>query len=172
VALFKIIFLIFIIFTSLNGYESEAKLKAVIVGKVAKYITFQDDKGSKEFVITIYKNKCANTFDNIYKDVKINNKPVKIVYIDNIEDLGYTNVLYISKVNSATLSKILEKTKNKNIVTISSNRGFAQKGGVIQLYFVSQKLKLKINTQSATQKNLKIGSTLLRVADIVKGDKV
>jgi len=167
----KIILFMIIIFTSLSSYESEDRLKAVIVGKVAKYITFQD-KSKEEFIITLYKNDSKDLFDKTYKNIKIKNKSVKINYIEDINDLKYTDILYISNVNSSKLSEILKKTDDKNILTISDTRGFAQKGGVIQLYFVSQKLKLKINTQSATQQNLKIKSTLLRVADIVKGKKL
>lgn len=168
--MFKIILFIFILLTSLNAYVSEDKLKVVIVGKVAKYITFKDiDKDN--FIITVYKNRCNNLFDEIYKNKKIKNKPVKINYIDNIDELNSTNILYVSKINTLELTEILQKTINKNILTISDTRGFAHKGGVMQLYFISQKLKIKINTQSATKQNLKMESTLLRIADVVKGKK-
>jgi len=171
--LFKIIVSIFIFSISLFSYETENILKVVIVGKVAKYITFPE-KASKEFVITVYKNRCGTLFDDTYRNIKIKNKPVKINYIDNIDNidnLGYTDILYISKITSSKLSEILKKTNNKDILTISDNRGFAEKGGVIQIYFVSQQLKLKINTQVATNKNLKIEPILLRIADIVKGNQ-
>jgi len=167
----KVIFIfIFFINYSLNAYESEDKLKVVIVGKVAKYVEYQNEI-SDNFIITILKNRFGTLFDDIYKDKKIKSKPVKILYIDNIDQLSLTNILYIPKVNSQELSKIFEQTHNKNILTISDMRGFAQKGGVMQLYFVSQKIKIKINTNSASRQNLKIKSTLLRISDVVKEDK-
>ncbi len=72
---------------------------------------------------------------------------------------------------SKELSQILNKTKDRNILTISDTRGFAQRGGILQLYFVSQKLKLKVNTHSAKLQNIKIKPTLLRIASVVKEEK-
>ncbi|MEA1983947.1 MAG: YfiR family protein, partial [Campylobacterota bacterium] len=145
-------------------------LKVAIVGKLAKYVSFEDDS-SKSFVITVLNNPFENLFNAVYNGKKINSKPVKIVYINDIQDLKETNIFYIPQVNSKTLSSALDKSKNRNILTISSTRGFAQRGGMIQLYFVSQKLKLKINTQQATKEGIKIKPMLLRISDIVKGGK-
>jgi len=39
---------------------------------------------------------------------------------------------------------------------------------MIQIYFVSQKLKLKINMNRVLKENLSIEPTLLRIADIVR----
>ena len=53
-------------------------------------------------------------------------------------------------------SNYLIVTYEKNILTISDLRGFAQKGGIIQIYSMSQKLKLNINLQKAQKENIKI----------------
>lgn len=165
----KSILILTILIFQLNAYEIEDKLKVVMVGKIANYITYINHHKSTNFIITVYKNRCGNFFDNIYKNKKIKNKPVKIIYIDNIKKLKNSDILYIPKVNSLELSKIIKYTNKKNILTVSDNRGFAERGGIVQLYFVSQKIKLKLNTTSASQHNLKIKPTLLRIAKIVKG---
>ncbi len=167
----KIIISFLLLSLSLNAYETEDKLKVIIVGKVAKYITYSEDNFDT-FTITVLNDPFDGLFDKIYIDTKIKSKPVKIVYIDDINNLNSTNVLYIPKVSHSELSHILKKTEDKNILTISDNRGFASRGGVIQLYFVSQKLKLKINTASAKKKNIQIAPMLLRISDVVKGDSL
>lgn len=167
----KLIFIICILSTlsSLYAYESQEKLQAAIIGKIAKFITWEDSS-SEKFVITILNNDSGNTFEKLYKNKHIKGKKVEIKYISNINQLSFTNILYIPKVTSKELKNILNKSKSKNILTISDTRGFAEKNGMVQVYFISQKPKLKINLDIANQENLKIKSSLLKIADVVKGD--
>lgn len=167
-------FIFIIISTSYNNlyaYELEDKLKSIIVGKIAKFINWEN-LDSKEFVITIYKNQLGDYFDSIHNGKKINGRKIRIAYINNIENLKFTNILYISKAASAELSSIFDYINNKNILTISDLRGFTQKGGIIQIYSMSQKLKLNINLNKAKKENIKIKASLLRMANIVEGNKL
>ena len=109
--------------------------------------------------------------NKLYDGKKIKSKKVKIVHIDSIDNLEFTNVLYIPDSKASSLSNILEKTKNKNILLISDIRGFAEKKGTMQIYFVSQKIKLKINLDTAKEENLKIKSSLLRIASVIQENK-
>ena len=166
---FKLLLLVILMFSSLNAYESEDKLKVIIIGKVIKYITWQN-QDSKNFIITILKNNYGDLFDKIYKDKKVYKKPIKIVYIDSIDELGETNILYVSENSANNLSTIIEKTKDKNILLVGDIRGLAQKGGTMQIYFSSQKIKLRINLDVANRDSLKFKSTLLRIADVIRED--
>lgn len=166
----KLIFYIFflIISTSLFSYESENKIQALIVGKIAKFITWQDES-AETFVITILNSSFGDTFEMVYKEQQIKGKKVEIKYIKDIKEMQKTDVLYISNAASVELDSILAKLKNSNILTISDLRGFAEKRGVVQIYFASQKPKLKINLVSAKEQNLQIKSSLLQIADVIKG---
>ncbi len=160
--------LIFILLCSnLQAYESEDKLKVVIIGKVAKYVTWQDSDGDV-FKITVLNNPFGDLIDKRYSDKKINKKPVEIKYIDSIDDISTPHILYIHDVSSAQLEQILQKVSGKNILTISDSRGFADKKGIVQIYFASQKVKLKINHGVSKKENLMISSALLRIAEVVK----
>jgi len=166
--MFKLLFIFLILSFSLHAYESEDELKVILIGKIAKYIHF-DNKINDSFIITVLKDPFDNLFSSTYHNKTIKSKPVLIKYIQNIKDLGDTHILYIPKLNAKELSTVIKRCHEKNIVTISDSRGFTQRGGLIQLYSVSQKLKLKINTYELKHHKIKIEHTLLRVADIVKG---
>ncbi len=56
--------ILFLCFTTLNAYQSEDKLQAIIIGKVAKYITWENTN-QEEFVITILKNPFDDLFDKL-----------------------------------------------------------------------------------------------------------
>lgn len=161
-----ILILLFVFISSLNGYESEDKLKVVILGKIANYIKWKD-KDSEQFVITVLNNHYENLFNEILDGKKIKKKDIQIKYIDNINQLSDTDILYIPVSQTSKLVSILDKTQGKNILTVSGIRGFAEKGGIVQIYFVSQKVKLKVNLDIAKKESLKISSSLLRIAKIV-----
>jgi len=164
----KFILILVLFFTSLNAYESENKLKVVVIGKVAKFITWKD-KGYDKFIITVLNNPYGELFNKILIGKKIKNKQIEIKYIDNIDNLSDTNILFISTSNAKNLKFILNKIKGKNILTVSDIRGFADKNGIMQIYFASQKVKLRINLNIAKEDNLKISSSLLRIADVIRG---
>lgn len=164
----KLLFIFLFICTSINAYESENKLKTVIVGKIAKYI-FWNKSIPDKFVITVLNNEFGMLFEETYVNKKIKSKSVKIRYIENIYQLSDSEILFVSKSND-NIKEILAYTKHKNILTISDKRGFAQKGGIIQLYFVGQMLKLKINIDTMQEDGFKANRTLLRIVDIVKRD--
>ena len=165
--LLKIVSIVFLFYSSLHSYESEDKLKAVIVGKVAKYIEFKESN-STAFTITVLNNQFNTLFDNIYHNKTIQSKPVKIKYIQEIDDLNSTDILFISSSNSWHIADILQKIEGREILSISDLRGFAQKGGVLQLYFLGQKLKLKMNLDALKRADLDVDNTLLRIVEIVK----
>ena len=165
----KTILFLSLFFTTIYAQHSESSLKILIIGKVAKYITWQESH-HKNFIITVLKNRDNNIFDTTYHNRKIKHKPVIIKYIDDIKKLTKTDILYISSLNSKDLSKILQYIEGKNIFTVSDIRGFAEKGGMMQIYFASQRVKLKINLDVTQQEHFKIKSSLLRIANVLRGD--
>jgi len=166
------IILLSLLVTSIYAYEQESKLKVLIIGKVAKYISWQKTDQDR-FIITILKNNDGDLFQNIYKNRKIKHKPVVIKYIDNINQLQDTDILYISPLNNQQIPYILKKLQTENnIFTISDIRGFAEKGGMMQIYFASQRAKIKINLTQTTDKKFKIKSSLLRIADVLRGSSL
>jgi len=167
--LLKIIFIVCLFTSSLYSYESEDKLKAVILGKVAKYIEFKENNSST-FRITVLNNQFGTLFDDIYHNKTIQSKPVKIQYIKDINELNATDILFISSANSWLIGDILQKIEGWGLLSVSDLRGFAQKGGVLQLYFLGQKLKLKMNIDALKREGLDADNTLLRIVDIVKED--
>ena len=163
----RYIFILLLSVTLLSAYQSQEELRSVIVGKVAKYISWPRSQ-RQSFVITLLNGHNFELFKRIYKDKTINNKPVEIHYIENIKELQATDILYIATQNSQNLLEILQQVPKKGVLTVSSIRGFVQKGGILQIYFSSQKARLKINLHVAKQEHLEIKSSLLRIADVIR----
>jgi len=167
----KIVLLILFFFHSgLLAYENENEVICVLISKIAKF-TQKNNTEIKPYTITILHNQFGNLFTEIFKDIKIQNKNVKIEYINDIQDLKPSNILIIFDTSTDELNKILFFTKKKHLLTISTMRGFAQRSGMVEIYAYNQKLKLKINLEKVKQEGIYINSALLRLATIVKGDR-
>jgi hypothetical protein len=78
-------------------------------------------------------------------------------------------VLFIGSKAAADLSSILAQVKGKPVLTVSDIKGFASKGGMIEIVRVTNGgkayLKLRVNTKNAEACNLTLGKELLLVAD-------
>jgi len=170
VKLFRYLLLLSLLNIVLFAYESEEKLKTVIVGKVAKYISWTENS-RETFVITVLNSSYSQLFDEVYFDKKIKSKPVIIRHIDNVDDIGTTDILFISELREFTLDEVFLMSRNKNILTVSDMRGFAHKGGNLQLYFVGQKLKLKMNIDAMQEEGFHVKRTLLKIVEVVEGEE-
>ncbi len=163
-------FLLLLIHTSLFAYENEDRVICALTSKVAKF-TKNNNSKLNPYTITVLHNKFGTLFTDIFKNVTINGKDVKILYIEDIKNLQKTNILFVFTTHINELNQIFSSIKDKNILTISNMRGFAQRGGMVQIYSQNQKLKIKINLKKVNEEDIYIHSALLRIASIVQGDK-
>jgi hypothetical protein len=153
------------------AYESDDNLKVAIIEKASQFMSLKD-KGGTMVIVTVFNNTYGDLFEKVFTSKQINSKNIKIKYINNIDELEDTTILYISNVSSGSLSAILKKVENKNILTVSDMRGFAEKGGILQVYIASQKAKLKINLDVANKEDIKIKASLLRIAEVVQKENL
>ncbi|MFK5892793.1 MAG: YfiR family protein [Pseudomonadota bacterium] len=165
-----LLFALFFIHSNVFAYEEENKVICAITSKIAKF-TQKNNSDINPYTITVLNNQFGDLCTDMYKDTKINNKDVQVLYFDDIHNLKQTNILFIFDTPIDQLDEILSYIKNKHILTISTMRGFAQRGGMVQIYSQNQKLKLKINLDSVKQEKIYIHSALLRIANIIRGDR-
>jgi len=165
----------FLILLSFNvdGQPSEYTMKATFIGKFPQFIEWgaRSDVNdvSKPFVISIIgNNPFKNDVVELLKRQKIKNKKVEMRFINQITQIENTDILFISNSMRKNLSKILEYTQNKPILTISDTSGFAEKGVHINFYLENDNVRFEINEQAARNAGIIINYRLLANAKIVK----
>ncbi|MBF0118963.1 MAG: YfiR family protein [Desulfobacterales bacterium] len=154
--------------------DEEYILKAGFIEKIAEFITWPSKSEiediSKPFVIKVIGGE---PFDNIlterYKNNKIKKKEVKIYYIDKINEIKESNILFVTKSVKIEPSEILSFTRDKPILTIGETKNFAKKGGHINFYFTENNtLAFEINESKIRESGLKVDLLLLEVAKIIR----
>lgn len=166
----KNIFFLLLLATLLPAAESEERLKAVITGKVAKYIQFSE-LDDPMFVITTFHTPYAHIFDKAYAGKKIHSREVVVRHINSVDELEDTDILYLSDADAETLTEIFRKLEGKKVLTISDARGFAERGGMIQYLSHRQKIKIRVNLDRLEANDLKANASFLNIVEVLKDEQ-
>lgn len=153
-----------------SASQEENKLLAVFLGRFASYIEFPERSASPFVITVIDENPFGNLLDELYRGKAIGGKPVVIRYASKIDEVGQSDILFITLVNPRTRQDAIDYGVKKSILTISTAMGFAERGGIIQLDFLQQHPRIKINHGAAVKSNIRIGAPLLSLATVIRGD--
>lgn len=149
--------------------DEENKLMAVFFGRLSSHIEFPD-RSAQTFVITLIdENPFGSLLDDLYKDKTIAGKPVEIRYVTKVDDIGRSDILFVTQINPQARQAAINYAQKNSILTISHASGFAERGGIIQLDFVQQHMRIKINHDAAIKSNIRIDAPLLSLATVIRG---
>ncbi len=155
----------------LHAGDLERRLEAVFLGRFASFIELPD-RSREHFVITLIDdNPFGPMLDSIYRDKTIHNKPIIVRTVTRVRDIGKTDILFITLSTTAARQDAIEYAQRNGVVSISEARGFAERGGIIQLNFVGQKTQIKINYAAARKSGIRIGAPLLSIATVLRGEE-
>jgi len=163
---------VFVLFTvvtllPLHASHQEQDLQAVFIGRFAKFIEWPSQAQEAFHITIVGQNPFGNLLSKLYANKKIHGKPVKIRHIENISQIGQPQLLFITVKDKQKLKQILEYAQQNAILTVSDQRGFTDRGGIIQLSFINQKPYLIINNAIAKRSRITIKAQLLAIAQEV-----
>ena len=150
----------------------EYELKAVYLERITRFLEWPDEtqntRADDLFVIGILgENPFGRKLEDLYAGRGIKNKPIKVYYLSELREIERVHLLFVSRSESEELSQILDITRKKPILTVGDTRGFAEKGGLVNFFIESDKLRFEINERGFHEAGLVIDPLLLKVAKIV-----
>ena len=93
---------------------------------------------------------------------------MKISYVSSVSEIRNALIVVISNpVSDSKLAEILRYTIGKQILTISENQGYGQKGVIINILVVDNYIRYEINRNTLQKSGLKMSSLLLNTAIII-----
>lgn len=147
----------------------EARLKSIWLEKFSKFIEWPTDDSLEYFTIAILGKGDINEYlVDIYQNRKIKDKPVRIRQIEDIDSLEDCNILFVNEDKEKELDKVIDKVREKPILTIGDTQGFAKKGVIINFYLEQNKVRFELNISAAKSSGLDVDFRLLEAAKIVK----
>ena len=111
----KLIFLCFLSTQSLYAQFSEYEIKAAYLKSISLFVDWPKDSiTDSAFVITVIgDNPFNNNLESLAKGTTIHQKPIKIKYINEIEN-EKSQIIFISKSEKDRVENIIKKLDNKN----------------------------------------------------------
>ena len=101
----------------------------------------------------------------------VRNRKLIIHRSNRVENLKDCQLIFISKSETERVTGILGELDPVPALTVSETQGFAQRGGIINLYLAANKVRFEINPAAARRKGLKISSELLGLGKIIGANR-
>jgi uncharacterized protein DUF4154 len=123
------------------------------------------------FVIGILGNDPFGArLDEAVRNEQINGHPLSVRRFRDIAQVENCQILFVDRSETAHLGQILAALDHRSTLTVSQADGAAQRGVMIQFATENNRIRLRINVDSARASGLTISSKLLRPAEIVSTD--
>lgn len=152
--------------TTLLDYQVKTRFISIF-GEHCKWPTQSSAaKPGASFTIGAFEeNEVTSYLIETVKTRTIAGKKAKILIISDDKEIEQCNLLYITETSEKRLQKILKIVDNLPILTVSDAPGYAEKGGMIEMYFLKNKMRYIVNPSAVRKSGLLLGSTILRYAD-------
>lgn len=153
---------------------SEYKVKAVFLFNFTQFVDWPADAFQNDddpFVIGILGDDPFGSYlDETVKGETFSKHPLVVKRYNKPEEVGGSHILFIAETDNEKLKKIFKKINPGYMLTVGDARGFAKLGGAVEFKKEGNRVRLKINPDSASSVGLNVSSKLLRLADIVTTD--
>ncbi len=148
----------------------EYEVKAAFVHNFAKFIEWPNEAFESEnssFRIGILGSGLINKSLMNLNGKEVQKRYLEVSMVEDINKVSGYHIIFVNPSQKKWSEAILGSLKGTGILSIGDMTGFAKKGGVINFYLESGKVRFEINDCSAHKENLKVSSQLLRLARIV-----
>jgi hypothetical protein len=150
---------------------TEYQVKAVFVYNFSRFVEWPSQAftaPNEPFDICILgSDPFGARLDEAVRGEHIDQHPLAVRRFRTLAEIGGCRILYIDRSESAQLQPILAALDHRSTLTVSDLDDSAQRGVMIQFTTENNRIRLRINVESARGAGLTISSKLLRSADIV-----
>jgi|WetSurMetagenome_2_1015567.scaffolds.fasta_scaffold250901_2 hypothetical protein len=142
----------------------ESQVKAAYIYNFTKFLEWKTNDSGFFIIIVLGKSSITNSLYKIAGSKKIEGKTIIVNEISDLFNLDFCNILYLVSDNNDILTDTLKKIKDKNVLLVTSAKGFAEKGAAINFVQVGDKIKFEINRKELKEKGIIPNSSLLALA--------
>lgn len=150
---------------------TEYQVKAVFVYNFSRFVEWPPQTFTAPnvpFVIGILgTDPFGGRLDEAVRGEQIDQHPLLIRRYRSVDEVRDCQILYIDRSAGPDLGQILAALDHRSTLTVSDVDGSSQRGVMIQFTNENNRIRLRINVESARAAGLTISSKLLRPAEIV-----
>jgi hypothetical protein len=154
---------------ALTEYEAKAGVLYHFGGFVDWPARAFTDTGNTFIIGVLGADPFGSVLGEVMEGKIIHEKPVMVKRFSRIEDARSSHILFVSSSEASRLPGLLQALDGTSVLTVSELDRFAERGGMVALNMVGQKVRFDINVHATKRAGLKVSSQLLKLARIVHG---
>jgi hypothetical protein len=145
----------------------ERAVKAVFVFNLTKYVEWPQP--NQELIVGINDDaSTAETLKKVLDGRTSESRPIRVLLFPSEAQLEQCSILYVGHSSPKKWRAVLERVRNKSILTVGDSDSFAQDGGIVGLVTTGDHIQIQVNLVAAGEAHLKISSRLLNLSTIVQ----
>jgi len=152
---------------------SEYALKAAIVYKVVKFVSWPDNQANVDsaplYICLPESDPIASAMDALAGETA-HGRAIEIRRLGQVSKVpGDCDILYMSRRESARRRALLTNIADAPVLTIGDSEDFVKAGGIVALEIKQSRVQFAINTNASQRAGLTISAQLLQLARIDDG---
>jgi hypothetical protein len=160
-------------FTSLAGAQTatapDVAVKAALIFNFAKFTEWPSQPaGSRIAACVVGDDSVAAALVRIVGGQAIGGHPFDVSRPQESGTWKTCQVLFIAVAESGRAASGLGGIRSVPVLTVSDSKGFAESGGIIELYVENDRMRFAINVDAAERAGLHLSSHLLQLARVVR----
>ena len=148
--------------------EQQYAFKAAFIFHFIEYIEWKNNAESPTFNFAVLgKSPITEQMLIISNNQKVKNKKMDVKEYNNLDDVGFCNILFVPQNSSTPIETIVSKFAGKPVLIVTEQLTHEKNNAHINFFISEKKLKFEINRKAVNKVEIKISSQLLQHATIV-----
>jgi hypothetical protein len=151
---------------------TEYQVKATFLLNFARFVEWPVDAFQNKttpITLCVFRyDPFGHALDDIIRKKLVNNREVVARRISDLRDVKWCQIIFVSSREDQHLSEITDSLKWRSALVVGEGEDFATRGGGIQFFVEGNQLRFAVNLDAVQRVRLRISSTMLMLATIVR----
>lgn len=152
----------------------EYEIKAAFIYNFSRFIDWPKEAGETDadlYFCVLGQDPFGEALESL-EGREVRGRTLKTRRLERVDERGDCAIIYISPSLDDDYAGLLDiLNQDRGVLSVSDIDGFAENGGIIELYLEKDKVRFAINLEAARRAGLEMSSQLLRLARIVEEDR-
>jgi hypothetical protein len=130
-----------------------------------------EDGTSPVVVGVVGKDPFGKRLEKAFRGKTAGKRKIVLRRYAELDDVRPCHLLFVPHGERRHIGELVERLGTEGVLYVSESKGLARKGSVINFYLERKKVRFEVNTDAAKRGKLRISSSLLKLARIVKDEE-
>lgn len=150
-----------------HAVESSELIRASIIEKIAKFITWPEWEGDQFNLCVSHKAPLLPAIQSYYANETLFNKQVRLLVFDRIFNISQCQIVYVNVELNEQIVNILETVNKLPVLLVVEKKDAVVHGAHIDFFIDDNKINLEVNRAALNKSGLSASYHLLKVARLV-----